>query len=371
MRAFTAQDELLGLQEAEGSREAASQIESSVLFRQGKTLRGDPTYTPRLVLFDASDSLGAATAGGSLYGDAAASAEASAATWGGSSEVFRSPQVAASSFIHQLEVEGEGEAGGEAAEPGPLETAARGLDSPHGVRYFTDYLKAQLHPNSTFLLEGVWQGAGTLQGWGGAASYFATEERREAASDRIRKWAEECDSLGGFQCFVEDLSVWGKAAGHVLQEVRDQYGGARPVVLFALRPSGSATVASHVGSHQEATVHAQTRQRRLCEGLSLATLSQQCDLFVPVAPPCGGGAAGLPLMHWQQGNWYHESALCAAAIDSATLPYRLSRHPGGSGPLGEKTAWEARARASSVHNSAELRAWQVFHTLFRLLLQVP
>ena len=73
------------------------------------------------------------------------------------------------------------------------------------------------------------------------------------------------------------------------------------------------------------------RQWKLNEALSLALLSPVASLYAPVAPP--SGPQGLPHLAWRPDRAFHTSALCASALDSITLPYRLHR-PSPSSPLG-------------------------------------
>ena len=70
---------------------------------------------------------------------------------------------------------------------------------------------------------------------------------------------------------------------------------------------------------------------KLNEALSLGILSPVASLYTPLAPP--SGARGLPHLHWQPDRAFHTGALCAAALDSVTLPYRLHR-PAPTSPLG-------------------------------------
>jgi hypothetical protein len=100
----------------------------------------------------------------------------------------------------------------------------------------------------------------------------------------------------------------------LLQEVRDEYGGGLPVMLYAVRP--------HAASPAADGNPAELRRWRLNEGLSLALLAPMCSTYTVVAPPAAHAA--LPLLRWQPGNLYHASAICAAALDTATLPYRLA-----------------------------------------------
>ena len=48
---------------------SVKEIESDFLFREGKTLSGEVTYTPRAILFDLKDSLRTLKPTGSLYGE--------------------------------------------------------------------------------------------------------------------------------------------------------------------------------------------------------------------------------------------------------------------------------------------------------------
>jgi hypothetical protein len=195
-RRLLLQDELLGLQEQEEARGPAAQIDSEVLYRQGETQHGEGTYTPRLVLCDLSGALGGVSAGGSLYRDRNHSAGV-VSTWAGRQEVHRSAPVAKSRFAEELEAEAaegqeeeEGQLGGEEAGPTPLQAAAEELDtaSGAGVRYFTDFLKAHLHPRSVHQLTGAWHGLTPFAGWGDGGAHWSSggEEQREEMLERIR-----------------------------------------------------------------------------------------------------------------------------------------------------------------------------------------
>lgn len=63
------------------------------------------------------------------------------------------------------------------------------------MRSWTDFLKVRLHPRSVALLPGRWQGAEDFSGFGHGRGALISDEAREDALDRIRGFAEECDSL--------------------------------------------------------------------------------------------------------------------------------------------------------------------------------
>lgn len=193
-------DELLGLQEQAGGLGPAAAIDCDALFRAGEAPGGQPTYTPRLVLCDLSGALGGASAGGALYRDLHQPGSAVAAgvsTWAGGREVHRAAPVPRSRFSQELENEAEepaeeGTEGGDTLSDGSsLATAAAQLDGSGGgggVRYWTDYLKAHVHPRSVHQLAGAWHGLTPFSGWGDSSEHWRSEEQREEMLERIRCW---------------------------------------------------------------------------------------------------------------------------------------------------------------------------------------
>lgn len=107
-------------------------------------------------------------------------------------------------------------------------------------------------------------------------------------------------------------------------------------MLYTLRPQSPLYAQPAAAAAAEAAP-AEARRQRLNEGLSLALLAQQCSTYTVVAPP--PAAAALPALRWQPGNVYHASGLCAAALDTATLPYRLAARDGPAAAIGASSWW--------------------------------
>ena len=92
-----------------------------------------------------------------------------------------------------------------------LEAAARELEE--GVRYWSDFLKAQTHEKTMNLLEGYWEGVLPFDSYGdGRAALQESWERREAVTDRVRYFLEGCDSPQGMHCIAD---VSGGFAGKI------------------------------------------------------------------------------------------------------------------------------------------------------------
>lgn len=334
------QDEIFGLQGGPGKEHGAeSQIASEVLYQERITPQS--SFVPRLVIFNAKGSLGPVRAQAPPNIESALHPPNAAHTWSGHTEVHISPGVRKNKFQEELETESESNApvivadrDEEEEAATALELAAQALDAPGAVRYFTDFLKVPINARNLHLVEGLWHHGPGLQGWGQAGGLAHQAEERDAAAEKIRVLAEEADALSGFQCFIEDLSAWGSVSGQVLQDVRDDYGSGKAVLLFCTRRSTGG----------EAPQPSDLRRRRMCEALSTSLLSQHCDLYVPVQAPTRYSA--FPALRWRQGDLFHESALCGVAVHGATLPYRLA-----TGVADPALGKNSRRKSSDVPNT--------------------
>jgi hypothetical protein len=63
------------------------------------------------------------------------------------------------------------------------------------VRVWADFLKAKLEPRSVWQLPGIWEGAASFEGYGSGREALGNVDAKEAVTDRIRWFAEECDQM--------------------------------------------------------------------------------------------------------------------------------------------------------------------------------
>ncbi|KAG2493068.1 hypothetical protein HYH03_008731 [Edaphochlamys debaryana] len=368
------QDEAAGYSGREGWADYAACVDHDVLFACSEGRNGALTYRPRALLVDIAGSSGGVSFRPDEGAAAAAAAAASAApSWSGRVEVHRSAPVGRSAFVEALEEAEEGgwEEDEEAAarQQAALEAAARQLDeggggeggpapapasaSPsagagaagRGVRHWTDYCKVVFHPRSVLALPGSWSsplehslgggwgaaaellggGGGLLLGEGGGGGGGALEE----LLDSLRWQGEACDSLAGFQLFVDDLTGFGPLAAAALAEAAQEYSG-RPAVLFALRQPGQGGAQGSLPGTSVSTAMMTARAREdLSEALAAVRLCELASLLVPLAAPA---PACLPALAYDPAAPFHSAALLAAAVDTALLPTRSTAAPS---PLGE------------------------------------
>ena len=76
----------------------------------------------------------------------------------------------------------------------------RALQRSGGVRYWADYLKANLDRRNVWQLPGLWEGTAEFRGYGSGRKVLRSTEASEEARDRIRFLAEECDLLQVILC---------------------------------------------------------------------------------------------------------------------------------------------------------------------------
>ena len=133
---------------------------------------------------------------------------------------------------------------------------------------------------------------------------------QEGLEDRLHVFAEECDSLEGFQILCDDSTAWSGVSAAAADMLRDEYP-KNASLLFATRQDSS---------EPPDTVRALTR------ALASARWGAACSLRVPMQPPRRAG----PHLLYDAANAFHTSAVMASAIDTCTLPFRL--HPTAGAP---------------------------------------
>lgn len=124
----------------------------------------------------------------------------------------------------------------------------------------------------------------------------------DAVLDSVRYFAEECDSMQGFQALVDVDSGFGGLAKSILQEVKDEYA-KKPI--FALGAPSANTERSKFSN--------------LNESLGLVSLAQFCDIFVPLKNIIGSSH------QLKIDNAHRMAATFASAFDTITLPTRLRK----------------------------------------------
>ena len=181
--------------------------------------------------------------------------------------------------------------------------------APASVLSWSDFLEPILQPQNLFEIHNVQADLNAFSSFADGAIVMQKLEDREAVLDSVRKLVEQADLLLGFQSFVDTNTGFSGFATELFEELRIDYGSARPLMTYAVsepHPSSSS-------SHRLQNLHL------LNEAFSTSLLQEHSSLFVPLSR-CAPSPLQFP--HLDSHNSFHSSIVAALAIDALTLPFR-------------------------------------------------
>ncbi|XP_024653784.2 protein misato homolog 1 isoform X1 [Macaca nemestrina] len=323
------QDAALG--RATDAKESPGELCPDVLYRTGRTLHGQDTYTPRLILMDLKGSLSSLKEEGGLYRDKELDA---AIAWQGKLTTHKEELCPKNPYLQDfLSAEGvlssdgvwrvKSIPNGKGSPPLTTATTPKPLiPTEASIRVWSDFLRVHLHPRSICMIQKYNHDgeAGRLEAFGQGESVLKEPKYQEELEDRLHFYVEECDYLQGFQilCDLHDgFSGVGAKAAELLQ---DEYSG-RGIITWGLLPGPY-----HRGEAQR------NIYRLLNTAFGLVHLTAHSSLVCPLSL---GGSLGLrpeppvnfPYLHYDATLPFHCSAILATALDTVTVPYRLCSSP--------------------------------------------
>uniref|UniRef100_A0A0E0GBH4 DML1/Misato tubulin domain-containing protein n=1 Tax=Oryza nivara TaxID=4536 RepID=A0A0E0GBH4_ORYNI len=204
----------------------------------------------------------------------------------------------------------------------------------NGVNFWTDYSKVQYHPQSLYELHGSWTDFDKFDNYGSAQEVVSDWSQIEEMNERLRFFVEECDHIQGIQFIVDDSGGFSSVAAQFLENIADDYTNT-PVLLYCVRDP--MTLGSSRRNQRVSIM------RALHDAVSFSKLSSFCNLMVPIGPPSLSRSYMSSYLYIQDEKPFHASAVCAAAIHSITVPFRLQRtgpssdlaHSSGNLDIGE------------------------------------
>nr|XP_037851621.1 protein misato homolog 1 isoform X5 [Chlorocebus sabaeus] len=323
------QDAALG--RATDAKESPGELCPDVLYRTGRTLHGQDTYTPRLILMDLKGSLSSLKGEGGLYRDKQLDA---AIAWQGKLTTHKEELCPKNPYLQDFEssqgvLSSDGVwrvksiPNGKGSPPLTTATTPKPLiPTEASIRVWSDFLRVHLHPRSICMIQKYNHDgeAGRLEAFGQGESVLKEPKYQEELEDRLHFYVEECDYLQGFQilCDLHDgFSGVGAKAAELLQ---DEYSG-RGIITWGLLPAPY-----HRGEAQR------NIYRLLNTAFGLVHLAAHSSLVCPLSL---GGSLGLrpeppvnfPYLHYDATLPFHCSAILATALDTVTVPYRLCSSP--------------------------------------------
>lgn len=190
------------------------EINHDVLFREGLTLHGDQTYTPRLLVFDLKGSLKNLPKYGTLYQTPFDGHET---LWEGAVSVHESEPEPKNEFQMDLEavLESENDRETEVSvdnrtldqDPVDKNPREKYYDLDKNVFVWSDFLGTCLHPKSIQLVRDYLHDGSTspFDVFGYGQSVAKDEHFYDEFESNLHFFVEECDSLQGFQVRIIPL----------------------------------------------------------------------------------------------------------------------------------------------------------------------
>ncbi|XP_077446451.1 protein misato homolog 1 [Stigmatopora argus] len=317
------------------------EIQSDILFREGQTLGGNITYTPRLIAMDLKGSLQTLRQEGSLYDN---SGDTSAISWDGSMMVHEENPTPKNVFLEDLD---KLECGDILAEADFSTSSRNHYKSTYGkrthdanslkvetvnnqlarvqtkyrlegsVKVWSDFLRIHLHPRTISVihrynhdgeadrLEAFGQGEALLRG-----------SVLEEMDDKLHFFVEECDYFQGFQVLCDLADGFAGLGSKVTEMLQDAYGG-RGILTYGTVPI----------THRSSTPIKDVYHLLNC-ALGMVHMANHSSFFCPLTLQSGFGLrptspVSFPHLNYDPSLWYHSSAVLSLALDTLTAPYRL------------------------------------------------
>ncbi|XP_033107538.1 protein misato homolog 1-like [Anneissia japonica] len=325
------------------------EIDHDVLYREGKTIMNEVTYTPRLIAIDLKGSLKTLSVEGILY-DCNTVEESADVRWAGDVTLHKAGSLPKNQFLIDLEKQDELFGGTTSNEEDNSSQEAdttemdedkmneelmelgieeKVYDLDDSVEVWSDFLRCHLHPKSVAVIKEYTHESELepFEIFSQGMNLWKDGKVSDQMEDRLHFYTEECDHLQGFQVLVDFYNGFSGFGSGLLESLSDEYG-SKGIITVGVSPSQFPEgIPKHDSQH---TINAALAFQNLAESSSLFTpVSLAETLWRKPGPPIN-----FQNLVYKPNLNYHTSAILASVLDTATLSLRLE---GASYPLYQLT----------------------------------
>ncbi|XP_014775446.1 protein misato homolog 1 [Octopus bimaculoides] len=291
-----------------------SEINHDVLYREGKNLNGQVTFTPRLILWDLKGSLHCLKKEGTLYDFRMKNRPTE---WHGNVTVNKKPKIEKNEFLKDIEKQEECYHVPSEYEEMETESAenSKEMETSEEInkREETDRNENCDSGNKIYNLDD------STEVWSDFLNIHLHPKTVNIINDYTHKRYHPSSLDMGFQILVDAHNAFTGAASSVLEYLQDEFS-SKSLLTFGLSPTNFANT-DRSGHH---VINA---------ALCYYQLPMQSSLFVPLSLSTSGWPSAstssspvyrkFPHVNYKPHLDYHASAILAASLDTCTLPYRL------------------------------------------------
>ncbi|KAI0072181.1 tubulin nucleotide-binding domain-like protein [Panus rudis PR-1116 ss-1] len=323
-----------------------------ISFREGQTLKGTPTFCPRLLLFDRKANFGIVP--DNLYGeDVVVEAEEVVSQWqtfprNGEVVEYRQQRISKSRYQEKLDAGEEDEDAAEAKVTGHTTT---------DMRFWSDYSRVFYHPRSLQRLPDLADYDDVEGDWMSSQEAFAKhDEDHDFLEGDFRFFVEECDHLQGIQ-LTNDTGTFGGFTHSLLTSIRDEVPKL-PTLTFSLLSSITPRSANADESLNIARI--------INDAFFLRSMNELSTLTIPLqSPPTWKTGEWLDSLALNRESLYHTSALYSTHIENVTLPVRLKSTHDDLTSLTSLLTWNTSTRFAHLNGVLPLSPSQSTTTFER------
>ncbi|KAF8795694.1 Protein misato like protein [Argiope bruennichi] len=264
-------------------------INHDVMFREGLNLRGEVTYTPRLILVDLQDNLTSIRKECPLY--RSPTEDDSKPLWDGQVEVIKDEAVKKNPFLDEFEKLSNPSANN------ADETEKKEKKISNEISSSIEKTPFNLYSNGEDLYE---------------------RSGKEMIEDGIRRMTEECDFLQGFHLLFDAHNGFSGISNNILQYLEDEYKRIPSLCFPVFQEKGNMPIQD-----------IKDQMNRLYAVLnSMSNLNRNCSLFSPLSlsddiVTQSEPYKNFPFIDYNPNLLYQTSAIYATAIETLTSPFRL------------------------------------------------
>jgi len=224
-------------------------------------------------------------------------------SWSGSKSLHKAEPIEKNQFLQALE---------ETESKKSIERRDFGLDDQ--VSIWSDFLSVRFHPRTIHEIFSIQESTDSLDHYLSGCEIVKSfsETWWEEILDNARYLAEQSDTLSGLQQFVDVQSdKFSALSTHYVTSLMDTILSPKtPLLTFALSPPSVGTATKEV------------KMNTITTAFSMSTLSEISSFYLPLSL---SSSSIFPELNLSIDKPFHTSAVLAAAIDTATLPFRLKR----------------------------------------------